>query len=763
MRDPDLPPLPYSVRAALQLAFLMNSDAVSEEEKSAVHRLEAHDPSTLEKPQDLMQYEMTIASASDLLARVDPDHPELSRIPRYVGQILRNSLTLITPTLDPIGVATDPIACSANHSCEPNASVLFDATRLMMRSLAPIKKGEEVFISYVDNTDPFYRRQALLRLRYRFECKCSKCQLRINGKENAWAKSLSNLAPKWSSFAKVMDEHENYSAEPANYLGESRAEMDMAIIQGSVYHEYEPIRQQKDNKLAIEALENVMRTCKQSELWPITRQPYANIRVDIAARMLDENRVALALFQMAKTYFLIDPILYPQDFHPVRVVHIWNLAKTLVQAYSSPNDPSQTVDPGVEQLFQRGFDFVVPVWKLLKKLSVDVVKSHGAESRLTFMVHTLTEQVKDGVGLQNLVQIERDPLATRIVGLVNISPPAIASTTMPKKKKVEHQASAEHNTKDRSASTASSSRRIVSSDHVDEDARTKRAMKRAASKAKTTNSHQQTVSLLDLPLEILFMIFDQAACRDHLEDRYYTIQVVSEGDLRNNLIIHQPALLMVCSALRTGLSSYFYSTCPFHVKIQMRSMMSSTGEALTLRQLKDRLSLLYELSYDKKLTIEVQELSKEGFDFSVLVQIAAMLYEETLAKRGGLKLKDFDWWLKCTDPLLQCKCVRNIVDTYLVWLLDDIHDKAVTAAVDISETFQKFSSQLRRWLEEEFDQKNRTYWIRETLRDCMSATDMYDRVDVLDHYYEACECVHSDEMDDDEDDEDGDGEEEDEG
>ncbi|KEQ64882.1 uncharacterized protein M437DRAFT_14228, partial [Aureobasidium melanogenum CBS 110374] len=286
MRDPRLPPIPYSVRAALQLAFLINSDAVSEEEKAGIHRLEAHDPSTLERSQDVMQYEMTIASASDLLARVNPNHPELSRIPKY--QILRNSLTLITPNLDPIGVATDPLACSANHSCDPNASVLFDAPRLMMRSLAPIKKGEEV--------------------------------------ENAWAKPLANLAPKWSSLAKVMDSREHYSAEPANYVGESRAEMDMAIIQGSVYSDYEPICQQKDNKLAIEALENIMRTCKQSEMWPITRQPYANIRVDIAARMLDENRVALALFQMAKTYFLIDPILYPQDFHPIRVVHTWNLA-----------------------------------------------------------------------------------------------------------------------------------------------------------------------------------------------------------------------------------------------------------------------------------------------------------------------------------------------------------------------------------------------------------------------------------------------------
>lgn len=65
----------------------MNSDAVSEEDKAGVQRLEAHDPSTLEKPQDLMQYEMTIESASDLLARVHPNHPELSRIPKSVGQV----------------------------------------------------------------------------------------------------------------------------------------------------------------------------------------------------------------------------------------------------------------------------------------------------------------------------------------------------------------------------------------------------------------------------------------------------------------------------------------------------------------------------------------------------------------------------------------------------------------------------------------------------------------------------------------------------
>ncbi|CAD0096342.1 unnamed protein product [Aureobasidium mustum] len=128
-----------------------------------------------------------------------------------------------------------------------------------------------------------------------------------------------------------------------------------------------------------------------------------------------------------------------------------------------------------------------------------------------------------------------------------------------------------------------------------------------------------------------------------------------------------------------------------------------------------------------------------------------MLYEESRNKGVRLKLKDFEWWLKCTDSLLECDCVRHIVDTYLIWLLNDIHEKASAAAVDTSETFQKLSSQLKIWLEEECDMENHTYWIRETLRDCMSATDMYDKADVLDHYYEACECIHPSDEDEDED------------
>lgn len=309
-----------------------------------------------------------------------------------------------------MGIALDPIVCSANHSCEPNASVLFDQPYLMMRSLSFIKKDEEVFISYIDNTDPFSRRQTQLKQRYCFECQCSKCQRGTIGREDDWAQPITKLNPKWASLAKHIDSKANFSADPAAYVGESKAEKDMSILQGWVYHDYEPIRNQKDDTIATKALENLMRTCKQTEMWPITRQPYANIRVDITSRMLSQNRLGLALFQMAKTYFLIDPILYPQDFHPVRVVHTWNLAKTLVQAYSSPNDSSTTIDAGVEELFRREFDFVVPIVKLLRNLVGDVVKSHGKGSKLAMMVFTTARQVFEGVGEHNLREIERDPL-----------------------------------------------------------------------------------------------------------------------------------------------------------------------------------------------------------------------------------------------------------------------------------------------------------------------------------------------------------------
>jgi len=63
----------------------MDSNAVSEEDKAGVLRLEAHYASTLEQVEARMQYEVTSTAASDLYARTGND---TSKIRSYVGKVI---------------------------------------------------------------------------------------------------------------------------------------------------------------------------------------------------------------------------------------------------------------------------------------------------------------------------------------------------------------------------------------------------------------------------------------------------------------------------------------------------------------------------------------------------------------------------------------------------------------------------------------------------------------------------------------------------
>ena len=42
-------------------------------------------------------------------------------------------------------------------------------------AIRPISSGDELFISYIDETLPWERRQALLQSGYHFECRCARC------------------------------------------------------------------------------------------------------------------------------------------------------------------------------------------------------------------------------------------------------------------------------------------------------------------------------------------------------------------------------------------------------------------------------------------------------------------------------------------------------------------------------------------------------------------------------------------------------------
>ncbi|PVG02272.1 SET domain-containing protein [Serendipita vermifera] len=98
-----------------------------------------------------------------------------------MSKFTTNSFTLTTATLNPIGVAISPTPALINHSCRPNAVVVFPRSKsgepplLQVIAIRLIKSGEEVVAAYVDITVPKALRQESLQKTYSFTCQCEEC------------------------------------------------------------------------------------------------------------------------------------------------------------------------------------------------------------------------------------------------------------------------------------------------------------------------------------------------------------------------------------------------------------------------------------------------------------------------------------------------------------------------------------------------------------------------------------------------------------
>ena len=76
------------------------------------------------------------------------------------------------------GQALFPLLCLVNHSCEPSATTRYSSwkgrTMVRVEALRDVKKGEELSVSYVDETEPFAKRAKALAA-YGFACACALC------------------------------------------------------------------------------------------------------------------------------------------------------------------------------------------------------------------------------------------------------------------------------------------------------------------------------------------------------------------------------------------------------------------------------------------------------------------------------------------------------------------------------------------------------------------------------------------------------------
>lgn len=282
-----------------------------------------------------------------------------------------------------------------------------DGSIVSLRSLAPIAKDEEITITYIDNTNPYSIRQAELRERYSFDCRCSKCTKGPTQREDQWLQPPSKFPANFEKVHGVSYPEAAVAEDQMYFVGASPEEQRLSALQSHVFNALDHARESKDIRAATSQLESLMRLCRQSALWPPTRQPYVAARNELFANLLSTGDFVEAMYHLVKIYFSIDPALYPQPFHPVRVVHSWTLVKLLLWLYE------QRDHPATKQFHESGFDFVVVIWKLLRQLKAVVVLSHG-NGGFKAMVDGLYEEVRreilGGGGELALRSLERDEL-----------------------------------------------------------------------------------------------------------------------------------------------------------------------------------------------------------------------------------------------------------------------------------------------------------------------------------------------------------------
>ncbi|GAA5874153.1 hypothetical protein JCM16303_005755 [Sporobolomyces ruberrimus] len=183
-KGPYVPDTP--VRAIARL--LWRSEVEGESFWKHIESLESHrDKLSHEEQERFFHLSMAISTYVGQ-ATVVKSCPNSAALIDLLSRFTSNSFSLTSPTdLTNIGVSISPLTALFNHSCTPNAVVVFPSfpspasplnsilKNMRVIAIRTIEEGEEVLTSYVDLGLTRKKRRDELRERYKFECRCEAC------------------------------------------------------------------------------------------------------------------------------------------------------------------------------------------------------------------------------------------------------------------------------------------------------------------------------------------------------------------------------------------------------------------------------------------------------------------------------------------------------------------------------------------------------------------------------------------------------------
>lgn len=292
-------------------------------------------------------------------------------------KLITNMLTITQNDLTPIGSGLDLVISGANHSCSPNASVTMEGRRISFRALSSIAKGDEVYVSYIDETLSLYYRQKELLENYFFTCGCSLCIQGTNTPQDAFSKKFSEsdiLFQAESGY--YLDKYADSIPETHRNLFSS-LDPDSPLLAAAEANAHQQYVESKclSPRQRVGALERLCAYLERSKIWPVYRYPYPQARLDLIEEYnFGTMQRREAIPHVAKVYTSIHPVLFPSICHPKRVMNTIYLFEVFVGVSTTGQAPVFPVD------------LAAILYLLGKECSESVVKSHGMESGLTEVV-----------------------------------------------------------------------------------------------------------------------------------------------------------------------------------------------------------------------------------------------------------------------------------------------------------------------------------------------------------------------------------------
>jgi hypothetical protein len=118
-----------------------------------------------------------------------------------------------------------------------------------------------------------------------------------------------------------------------------------------------------------------------------TRQPYPELLREIMLALNSESMFHWAFPIACALYFDISPVLFPQPHHPLRVLHVWFMAKMALYLASEGVQFSDILKGS-------NLDWGIIISGLLTEAVANVVKSHGEDNSLAKEVKNKFDEVR---------------------------------------------------------------------------------------------------------------------------------------------------------------------------------------------------------------------------------------------------------------------------------------------------------------------------------------------------------------------------------